>query len=62
MNTTDKHLSLDNNDEDQCVYYTYTRNGVEYATPDVDLAFFRTDSTAYEVTYSISEVKAHVVQ
>lgn len=43
---------------DEHVYYTYTRNGVEYATPDYDFAFSRSTGDVYKMTYQPTEINA----
>lgn len=43
---------------DEYVYYTYIRNGVEYATPDYDFAFNRSTGSVYKVTYQPTEINA----
>lgn len=39
-------------------YYLYTRNGVEYATPDYDFAIHRANGDVYRVSYNPSEINA----
>ena len=45
---------------EECVYYTYTRNGIEYATPDYDFAFSRSTGDVYKVSYEPTEINAPV--
>lgn len=57
MNQTAESLYEDVLTEEY-VYYTYTRNGVEYATPDYDFAFNRSTGDVYKVTYQPTEINA----
>jgi hypothetical protein len=40
------------------VFYQYTRNGVVYTTPDLELAHRRAEGDVYSYTYDPQEINA----